>query len=444
MAEKQNEAIGNGNGAACEPKKDGKRRFINLAGILLFLSIVGPGIITANVDNDAGGIATFSLSGAHFGYSMLWALIPITISLIVVQEMCSRMGVITGKGLSDLIRENFGVRVTFFIMIGLVFANIATTISEFAGIAAASEIFGISKYIAVPICVLIIIFIIIKFDYKKVEKFFFFLVFFYLAYVASGIMSNPDWGEVARETLIPSFRFSSYYLIVLIALIGTNITPWMQFYLQASVVEKGIKKSEYKYAKWDVILGCISTDVITFFVILAVATTIFKAGFHVETAADAARALMPLAGKYAGLLFAFGLFNAGFFGACILPMSTSFYVCESFGWEAGMNKKFKEAKIFYGIIIFTILLSASLILIPNIPLLNIMLFSQVVNGVILPFILIFILKLINNKKLMGEYTNSRTYNIIAWATVVILILLTILMVITTVWPNFFTSLGLPN
>jgi NRAMP (natural resistance-associated macrophage protein)-like metal ion transporter len=428
----------------CGPKKDTKRRFINWTGILLFLSIVGPGIITANVDNDAGGIATFSLSGANFGYSMLWALIPITISLVVVQEMCARMGVVTGKGLSDLIREEFGIKVTFFIMIGLIFANIATTISEFAGIAAASEIFGISKYITVPICVLVIIFIIIKFDYKKVERVFFFLVFFYLAYVFSGIMAHPDWGEVARETLVPSFKFSSYYLVVLIALIGTNITPWMQFYLQASVVEKGIKISEYKYAKWDVILGCISTDIITFFVIVAVATTIFKAGFHIETAADAARALMPLAGKYAGMLFAFGLFNAAFFGACILPMSTSFYVCESFGWESGMNRKFKEAKMFYGIIIFTLLLSAGLILIPNIPLLNIMLFSQVINGVLLPFILIYILLLINNKKIMGSHTNTRTYNIIAWATVVILILLTILMVITTIWPGFFASLGLPN
>jgi NRAMP (natural resistance-associated macrophage protein)-like metal ion transporter len=415
-----------------------------LTHIGLFLAILGPGIITANVDNDAGGIATFSLSGANFGYSMLWALIPITISLIIVQEMCSRMGVVTGKGLSDLIREEFGIKITFFIMIGLVFANIATTISEFAGIAAASEIFGISKYIVVPLCVFLIAFIIIKLDYKRVEKVFIFMVFFYLAYVVSGIMAHPDWGEVARETLAPSFSFSSYYLVVLIALIGTNITPWMQFYLQASVVEKGIKKEDYKYAKWDVILGCISTDVISFFVIVAVATTIFKAGFHIETAADAARALMPLAGKYAGMLFAFGLFNAAFFGACILPMSTSFFVCESFGWESGVNKKFKEAKVFYSIIIFTLVFSALLILIPNIPLLNIMLFSQLINGILLPFVLIFILKLVNNKKIMGEYTNGKVYNLIAWTTVVALIGLTIIMVITTIWPTFFASIGFAN
>jgi NRAMP (natural resistance-associated macrophage protein)-like metal ion transporter len=415
-----------------------------LANALLFLSIVGPGIITANVDNDAGGIATFSLSGANFGYSMLWALIPITIALIVVQEMCARMGVVTGKGLSDLIREEFGIKVTFFIMIGLVFANIATTISEFAGIAAASEIFGFSKFIVLPICVLIISILVIRFDYKKVEKFFFFLVFFYLTYVFSGVMAHPNWSEVARETLMPRISFTSYYLIVLVALIGTNITPWMQFYLQAAVVEKGIKKEDYKYAKWDVILGCIATDVISFFVIVAVATTIFKAGYHIETAADAARALIPLAGKYAGLLFAFGLFNAAFFGAIILPMSTSFFVCESFGWESGVNKKFKEAKVFYSIIIFTLLFSAGLILVPNLPLLNIMLFSQVVNGVLLPFILIFILKLVNNKRIMREYTNNRLYNFIAWATIIALIGLTIVMVITTIWPTFFVSIGLAN
>jgi NRAMP (natural resistance-associated macrophage protein)-like metal ion transporter len=413
-----------------------------LANALLFLSIIGPGIITANVDNDAGGIATFSLSGANFGYSMLWALIPITIALVVVQEMCARMGAVTGKGLSDLIREEFGIKVTFFIMIGLIFANIATTISEFAGIAAASSIFGISKFIVIPLSVLAIAFLVIRFDYKRVEKFFFFLVFFYLAYVVSGLMARPDWGEVAKETIMPSISFTSYYLIVLIALIGTNITPWMQFYLQAAIVEKGIKKEDYKYAKWDVILGCISTDVISFFVIVAVATTIFKAGFHIETAADAARALIPLAGKYAGFLFAFGLFNAAFFGAIILPMSTSFFVCESFGWESGVNKKFKEAKMFYSIILFTLILSAGLILLPNLPLLDIMLVSQVVNGVLLPFVLIYILKLVNNKRIMGEYTNTRIYNFIAWATIISIILLTIVMVITSVWPGFFSYLGL--
>jgi NRAMP (natural resistance-associated macrophage protein)-like metal ion transporter len=419
-----------------------KRRFFDWRGIAIFLSIIGPGLITANVDNDAGGIATFSLSGAHFGYSMLWALIPITISLIVVQEMCARMGVVTGKGLSDLIRENFGVKTTFLVLIGLIIANLTTTIAEFAGIAAASEIFGISKYIVVPLSALLIMFIIIKFDYKKVEKVFFFLVLFYISYIISGFLAHPDWGNVARQTLKPSFQFTSYYLVVLIALIGTNITPWMQFYLQASIVEKGIKISEYKYAKWDVILGCISTDVISFFVIVAVATTIFAAGYQINDAADAAKALVPLAGQYAGILFAFGLFNAAFFGACILPLSTSYYVCESLGWEAGMNKKFREAPMFYGIIIFIISLSGLLILIPNVPLLQIMLISQVINGILLPFILIFILKLINDKKIMGKYTNSRLGNIIAYSTVVVLILLTIVMVVTTLFPALFGTIGL--
>jgi len=431
------------------PQPDGakpaetKRKLFDWKAILIFLSLVGPGLITANVDNDAGGIATFSIVGSNFGYSMLWALIPITISLIIVQEMCARMGVVTGKGLSDLIREEFGIKTTFFIMIGLILANLTTTIAEFAGIAAAAEIFGISKYIVIPICIALIIFIIIKFDYKKVEKVFMFMVLFYVAYIISGFMAKPDWAEVGKEVIRPSIHFSSYYLAVLIALIGTNITPWMQFYLQASMVEKGIKVSEYKYAKWDVILGCIVTDVVSFFVILAVATTIFKAGHGgVESAADAARALMPLAGKYAGYLFAFGLFNAALFGACILPLSTSYYVCESFGWEAGINKKFREAKVFYGIIIFTLLISGALILIPNVPLLSIMLTSQVINGMLLPFILIFILKLVNNKKLMGKHVNSKAYNIIAWITVAVLIGLTVLMVISTIFPNFFASIGL--
>jgi len=417
-----------------------REKFFDLKSILIFLSIIGPGIITANVDNDAGGIATFSIVGGHFGYSMLWALIPITISLIVVQEMCARMGVVTGKGLSDLIRENFGIRVTFFIMIGLLVANITVTIAEFAGIAAATEVFGISKYIAVPICAILVMSIIIRFNYKKVEKVFLFLAFFYLAYIVSGFMAHPDWGEVAKQTVIPTFQFSSYYLVVLIALIGTNITPWMQFYLQSSIVEKGIKPSEYKYSKWDVILGCIMTDVISFFVIVAVATTIFKAGYNVESAADAARALAPLAGKYASSLFAFGLFNAAFFGACILPLSTSFFVCEGFGWEAGVNKNFKEAKTFYSIIIFVLVLSAGLILLPKVPLLKIMLISQVINGVLLPFVLISILFLINNKRIMGEYTNSKTYNIIAATTCVIIMILTILMVLTTIFPNMFQFL----
>ncbi len=408
---------------------------VNFKHILLILGIIGPGIITATVDNDAGGIATYSIAGAHFGYSMLWTLIPITCLLILVQEMCARMGVVTGKGLSDLIRENFGIKMTFFIMIGLIIANLAITVSEFAGIAASGELFGLNKYVLIPVCAFFIWLLTIKLNYKSLEKFFLLLVLFYITYIIAGFLSKPDWGLVFQNTLIPSFSFDRPYLILLVAIIGTTITPWMQFYLQSAIVEKGIKVKDYKYSRWDVIIGCITTDVIAFFIIVTCAAVLFTNGVTVETAGQAALALKPLAGQYAFALFAFGFFGAALFGAFILPLSTSFYVCEAFGWESGVNKKFKEAKQFYWLVTLILIISAAVILIPKINLIKLMIGAQVINGVILPFILVAVLLLINNKKLMGDYTNKRWFNIASWSGIVLVTGIIIVMIITTVFPN---------
>jgi NRAMP (natural resistance-associated macrophage protein)-like metal ion transporter len=302
-----------------------RKPIINIARILFILGIIGPGLITATVDNDAGGITTYSVAGAQFGYTLLWTLIPITIFLIIVQEMCSRMGAVTGKGLSDLIRENFGVRTTIFIMIGLLFANFFVTVAEFAGIAAAGGLFGLSKYILIPLTAVLVLGLIVKLNYRKLEKIFLVMVVFYISYIISGILAKPDWGHVARETLMPSFSLAPAYLIILVGVIGTTITPWMQFYLQSAIVEKGIGMKEYKYSRWDVILGCITTDVIAFFIIVVTAAVLFTNGIGIESAADAAQALRPLAGNYTYLLFGLGFFGAALFGAFILPISTSFY-----------------------------------------------------------------------------------------------------------------------
>lgn len=413
------------------------KKKIDFKKVLLFLSVLGPGLITASVDNDAGGIATYSVAGAEFGYSMLWSLIPITFVLVIVQEMAARMGVVTRKGLSDLIRENFGIKLTMFILFGLVIANFATTISEFAGIASAGEVLGISKYILVPICAIVVWILIVKLDYKILERFFLVLILFYLAYIFAGFSAKPDWGVLVKETFSPNITWSSAYIIMLIAVIGTTITPWMQFYLQSSIVEKGVKVKDYVYSKIEVILGCITTDIVSFFIIVACAATLFPLGVKVENAGDAAMALQPLLGNFASSIFAVGFFGAALFGAFILPLATAFYICEAFGWESGVNKSFRQARQFYFIIATMIILSALIILIPDIPLFFLMILSQIVNGVILPFILVAMLFLINNKKVMGEYVNGKIYNFVVWVTVVIMIILTILMVVTTLFPNLF-------
>lgn len=402
-------------------------KFFDRTQLMILLSVIGPGIITATVDNDVGGIATYSLAGAHFGYIFLWSLIPITVLLIMVQEMCARMGVVTGKGLSDLIRENFGLKITFYLMLALIFVNIANTISEFAGVAAAGEIFGVSRYILVPLVAIGIWWIVVKGNYKSVEKVFMFACVFYVSYVISGFLAKPDWHTVATNTFVPSFQLSSAYIMMLIGLVGTTIAPWMQFYLQSSVVEKGIKRKYYKYTKWDVIIGCLITDIVALCIIIATAATIFKVGGSINDAADAAIALRPLAGKFASYLFAFGLLNAGIFAASILPLSTAYTVCEGLGWESGVNKTFSEGKQFYVLYTAMIVIGAAVIMIPGLPLISIMYWSQVLNGILIPVILICMLKLINKKELMHNDVNPRAYNIIVWIGSIVVIGLSLAM-----------------
>ena len=404
------------------------------ARIVLFLAVVGPGFITANVDNDAGGIFTYSLAGAQFGYSLLWTMIPITVALVVVQEMAARMGAVTGKGLSDLIREEFGFRVTFWLMLALVITNFGNVVSEFAGVASSLELFGISKYIVVPVAAVVVWAMVVRGTYDSIEKIFLAASGFYLCYIVAGLLAHPDWKAAALATFSrPSaVGIRNYgYLFMIIGLVGTTIAPWMQFYLQASVVEKGVTARQYRTSRWDVILGCLFTDIVAWFIIVACAATLYAKGHtEITTAADAAQALRPLAGEYAYLLFAAGLFNASLFAASILPISTSYAVCEGLGFESGLDKKFHEAPVFYWLYTLLIVTGAGVLLIPRFPLVHVMVLSQVVNGVVLPFVLIFMLMLTNDRELMGDHVNSRTFNVIAWVTVVVMIVLTILMVLT--------------
>lgn len=415
-------------------------RSFSLRNVMIFLAILGPGIITANVDNDAGGITTYSLAAANYGYSILWMMIPTTIALVVVQEMCARMGAVTGKGLSDLIRESFGVKVTFYVMIALLLTNMGNSISEFAGIAASLEIFGISKYLSVPVCALLVWLLIVKGSYKVVEKVFLVACLVYVAYPVAAFMAGPQWDIVLRATVTPSLKSDSAYLMTLIGIVGTTIAPWMQFYQQSAVVEKGITAEQYNFTRLDVTIGCILAIAVAFFMMVACASTIHVHGLKIETAADAAMALKPLVGKHASALFAFGLFNASIFAACILPLSTAYYICEGMGWESGVDKDFEQAPQFFWLFTIIIIISAGLILIPNAPLMMIMFISQVVNGAVLPFVLLFMIKLINDKNLMGSYTNGPVFNGIAWLTVVLMIILTIVMTIDMAVPGLFSRL----
>ena len=390
---------------------------------------MGPGIITSNVDNDAGGITTYSLAGAEFGLKLIWSLIPIMIALIVIQEMCARMGVVTGKGLSDLIREKFGAKITFYLMIGVFLTNMGNVLSEFAGVAAGMEVFGVNKFISVPASAFLVWWMVVKGTYKSVEKAFLVACVFYISYIITGIIVKPDWGHVVEQFLNPQWSFQPSEMTMLIGLVGTTIAPWMQFYLQASIVEKGIKIEDYKFARFDVVMGAVVVHIVAFFIILVCAETLFKNGVRIETAKDAALSLAPLAGKYCTYLFAFGLVNASLFAASILPLSTTYLICEGLGWEVGIDKKFVEAPQFYGFYSIIIFLGAGIILYPNFPLIPIMYFSQVLNGMVLPFVLIFMLLLINDKKLMMSHTNGPIFNVIAWVTSIVMIALTLLLII---------------
>lgn len=395
--------------------------------VFIFFAVMGPGIITANVDNDAGGITTYSICGAHYGYAMIWAFIPILITLIIIQEMCSRMAVVTGKGLSDLIREEFGAKVAFYSMIVLVLANIGNTMANFAGVAAGGELLGVEKYFLVPLVAFSIWWIVVKGTYKSVEKIFLVACLFYVAYIISGFMVRPSWREVFSHFVRPQFHLGQKdFVFMFIGLVGTTIAPWMQFYQQAAVVEKGIKLENYNYNRLDVIIGSFMVNIIAFFIVVVCAATLFKNGIRIEFAKDAALALEPLVGRYCFLLFAFGLLNASIFAASILPISTAYSVCEGMGWELGVNKRFREAPQFYFLYTFVLVIGAGIILWPDIPLVPIMYFSQVANGILLPFVLIFMVKLVNNKRLMGSYINSRIYNSLTYAVIIALIFLSII------------------
>jgi NRAMP (natural resistance-associated macrophage protein)-like metal ion transporter len=403
------------------------------ARIVAFLAVLGPGFITANVDNDPGGILTYSQAGAQFGYQLLWTLIPTTIALIVVQEMAARMGAITGKGLSDLIREEFGLRATFFTMLVLGLADFGNIIAEFAGLASGMGIFGVSKYIVVPLGAALVWTLIVKGRYKPVERILIVASLVYFAYPVSAFLAKPDWDLALKQTFFPTLSSDPAYLVLIVGLIGTTITPWMQFYLQAAVVERGIDKRQYNLCRLDVITGCIVTDVIAFFIVVACGATIFHSNHpEITDVAQAALALRPFAGKFASLLFAAGLINASLLSAAILPLATSYNICEGLGFESGVDKRFSEAPIFYWLYTLLIGGGAAFVLIPRLPLLKFILYSQVANGILLPFVLVYMLRLINRPRLMGEFKNGVWQNVIAWATAITMIVLASVLVVTSI------------
>jgi Mn2+/Fe2+ NRAMP family transporter len=407
--------------------------------ILLFLAVLGPGFITANVDNDPNGIFTYSQAGAQFGYTMLWTMIPVTLALIVVQEMCARMGAVTGKGLSDLIREEFGLRLTVIVMFLLVLVNFGNVIGEFSGIAGSLQLFHVSKFISVPICSALVWLLAVRGDYKSVEKIFLVASTFYFSYIIAGVLAHPGWHEAWLATIklprMAVLRDPSYVFMV-VSVIGTTIAPWMQFYLQSSIVEKGVTAKTYAGSRLDVIVGSIFTDVVAWFIIVACAATLWVHGItNIQDASNAAEAMKPLAGSYAFLLFAFGLFNAGFFAASVLPISTAYVVCEGLGVESGVDKRFHEAPFFYGL--YTLLIvggGAAVMLIPNARLIQWYIESQALNGILLPVVVVLMLLLINRKDLMGEYVNPHWFNAAAWITAVVVSILSVILMVQQFWP----------
>ena len=397
------------------------RRNSILRSIALFAAVLGPGIITGSVDNDAGGITTYSVAGARYGYDLIWTLIPSFIVLIIIQEMNARMGIVTGKGLADLIRESAGVKVTFFIFIGLLIADIGNTTTEFAGVAGSMEVFSVSKYISVPVVAFSVWMLVVKGNYKIAERIFLIFSVALLTYVISAMMGKPHWSEIGSSIIHPKMNLNTEGLAMVIGIIGTTIAPWMQFYMQSSVIEKGLKMKKYKFTLLDIVVGCVATVVVAFFIMVACASTLHEKHIVINEAKDAALALKPLAGSLASVVFAFGLFIASIFSATILPLATAFYVCEAFGFEAGIDKKWEEAPEFYFLYTSILIIAAGIILFPNAPLIAISLWSQVINGLLLPVVLICMILLVNDKKIMGEYVNKPMNNIIGWTAVVILI-----------------------
>ena len=403
--------------------------------LLAYIAILGPGMITANAGNDAGGIATFASVGADFGYSLLWILIPIAISLGIVQEMCARMGTVTGKGLAELIREQFGVRWTALIMLALLIANAGVTVSEFVGVAAATELFGVSRYISVPLAAFAIWWLIVKGSYKRVERAFLLMSLVFLGYVVSAFLARPDWSAVAVGLVRPEFKLEHAFLFTFVAVIGTTISPYMQVYVQSSVVEKGVTPDDYAKTKIDVWVGTIFAILIVFFIIVSTAATLHKSGIQISTAADAAHALRPLAGRYAETLFGLGLFGASMLAAGVLPLATAYSISEALGFEKGVSRSFREAPIFLGIFTFLVAVGAAIAIVPNLPLIRVLLVTQVINGLLLPIILIAVLRLVNNRELMGRHVNGPLYNVAAWLTAIAVTILSLLYIFQTLFPT---------
>lgn len=405
--------------------------------LLGYLAILGPGMIAASAGNDAGGIATFAAVGAEQGYRLLWILIPITISLGLVQEMCARMGAVTGKGLADLIRERFGVRWTAFVMLALLIANAGVTVSEFVGIAAATELFGVPRFVSVPLTAALIWWLVVKSSYQRVERVFLLMSLVFLGYIVSAFLAKPDWGAVAVGLVKPSFKLDYAYLFTLVAIVGTTISPYMQVYVQSSVVEKGVTPEDYRRTKMDVWIGTILAILVVFFIVVSTAATLNKHGLHIESAADAARALEPFAGPYAEKLFAIGLFGASMLAAGVLPLATAYSISEALGFEKGVSRSFREAPIFIGVFTFLIAVGAAIAVIPGLPLIRVLLVTQVINGLLLPIILFAILKLVNDRDLMGAYVNGPAYNAGAWLTTIIVALLSLTFIFVTIFPSIF-------
>jgi len=401
--------------------------------LLIFLSVLGPGIITGSVDNDAGGITTYSVAGANYGYRLLWTLLPSFIALLTVQEMNARMGIVTGKGLADLIRENFGVRITFYIFALLLIANIGNTATEFAGVAGSLMVFNVDKNISVPLAAIMVWVLVVKGNYKISEKIFLLFSVFLLSYVVSAVLAKPNWGEIGKAMLAPTVQWDTAYITTVLGLVGTTVAPWMQFYMQSSVIEKGIKIADYKYVVWDVVVGCVITVVVAFFIIVSCAATLHVNNVQIIEAKDAAMSLKPFAGVLASQTFAFGLFVASVFSAAILPLATAFFICEAFGFEAGIDKKFSDAPQFYSLFTFTILIAVGIILLPNAPLIAITIWTQVLNAILLPVVLICTMLIINKTEIMGEYTNKRYQNVIGWTTSIVLIILSAVLLVSGIF-----------
>jgi NRAMP (natural resistance-associated macrophage protein)-like metal ion transporter len=397
---------------------------------LIFLSVLGPGIITGSVDNDAGGITTYSVAGANYGYRLLWTLLPSFIALLTVQEMNARMGIVTGKGLADLIRENFGVRITFYIFVLLLIADIGNTATEFAGVAGSLMVFNVDKNISVPLAAIAVWVLVVKGNYKISEKIFLLFSVFLLSYIISAVLAKPNWGEIGKAMLAPTIQWDTPYITTVLGLVGTTVAPWMQFYMQSSVIEKGIKIADYKYTVWDVVVGCVITVVVAFFIIVSCAATLHVNNIQILEAKDAAMSLKPFAGVLASQVFAFGLFVASVFSAAILPLATAFFICEAFGFEAGIDKKFSDAPQFYSLFTFTMLIAVGIILLPNAPLIAITIWTQVLNAVLLPVVLICMMLIINKTEIMGEYINKRYQNVIGWTTSIVLIILSVVLLIS--------------